>query len=140
MAKIEERQKNRQYFECIAHTIDHIVDSVCSSISTSSCLCIELTTKNETQTILLNDQMNILITHLCDDEDTQQVRSSIQNRYEQLMSIVDSKIQTILLEHQTIQTQMAFELGIIPNDLSDDYLSYDTHESALRTAIERLKC
>ncbi len=33
MAKIEERQKNRQYFECIAHTIDHIVDSVCSSIS-----------------------------------------------------------------------------------------------------------
>ncbi len=33
MAKVEERQKNRQYFECIAQTVDHIVDSVCSSIS-----------------------------------------------------------------------------------------------------------
>ena len=33
MAKIEERQKNRQYFECIAQTVDHIVDSVCSSIT-----------------------------------------------------------------------------------------------------------
>ncbi len=67
----------------------------------SSCLCIELTTQNQPKTHSLNDQMNILITHLCDDEDTQQVRSSIQNRYEQLMSIVDSKIQTILLEHQS---------------------------------------
>jgi len=84
--------------------------------------------------------MNILISHLCDDEDTRQVRLSIQNRYEQLMSTVDNKIQAILLEHQTIQTQMAFELGIIPTDLSDDYLSYDTHELAIRTAIERLKC
>jgi hypothetical protein len=45
--------------------------------------------------------MNILITHLCDDEDTRQVRLSIQNRYEQLMSIVDNKIQAILLEHQS---------------------------------------
>jgi hypothetical protein len=45
--------------------------------------------------------MNILITHLCDDEDTRQIRLSIQNRYEQLMSIVDNKIQTILLEHQS---------------------------------------
>ncbi len=35
---------------------------------------------------------------------------------------------------------MAFELGIIPRNLSDDYLSYDTHKLALRTAIERLKC
>jgi len=140
MAKIEERKKNRQYLESIAQTIDHIVDSVCSSISTSSCLSIELTTKNETKTSLLNDQMNILISHLCDDEDTRQVRLSIQNRYEQLMSTVDNKIQAILLEHQTIQTQMAFELGIIPTDLSDDYLSYDTHELAIRTAIERLKC
>jgi hypothetical protein len=39
-----------------------------------------------------------------------------------------------------IQTQMAFELGILPTNSSDDYLSYDTHELALRTAIERLKC
>lgn len=39
-----------------------------------------------------------------------------------------------------IQTQMAFELGIFPNNSSDDYLSYDKFESALRTAIERLKC
>ncbi|CAF4781010.1 unnamed protein product, partial [Rotaria sp. Silwood1] len=39
-----------------------------------------------------------------------------------------------------IQTQMAFELGIMPNNQSDDYLSYDTNELALRTAIERLKC
>jgi hypothetical protein len=45
--------------------------------------------------------MNILITHLCDDEDTRQIRLSIQNRYEHLMSIVDNKIQTILLEHQS---------------------------------------
>jgi hypothetical protein len=104
--------------------------------------------------------MNILISHLCDDDDTRKIRLSIQNRYEQLMSIVDNKIQAILLEHQSktkniflknyfhffynssldIQTQMAFELGIIPTDLSDSYLSYDTHELALRTAIERLKC
>jgi hypothetical protein len=33
MAKIEEREKNRQYFQCIAHTINDIVDSVCSSTS-----------------------------------------------------------------------------------------------------------
>jgi hypothetical protein len=45
--------------------------------------------------------MNILISHLCDDEDTRQVRLSIQNRYEQLMSTVDNKIQAILLEHQS---------------------------------------
>lgn len=45
--------------------------------------------------------MNILITHLCDDEDTRQVRLSIKNRYDQLMSTVDNKIQTILLEHQS---------------------------------------
>ncbi len=45
--------------------------------------------------------MNVLISHLCDDEDTRQIRLSIQNRYEQLMSIVDNKIQTILLEHQS---------------------------------------
>ncbi|CAF1188138.1 unnamed protein product [Rotaria sordida] len=140
MAKIEERKKNRKYFECIAQSINHIVDSVCSSISTSSCLSIELTTKNETKINSFNDQMNILISHLSDDDDTRQVRLLIQNRYEQLMSIVDNKIQTILLEHQTIQTQMAFELGIMPNNLSDDYLSYDTHELALRTAIDRLKC
>jgi len=136
-------------------------------VKASSCLSIELTTQNETKTTLLNDQMNILISHLCDDEDTRQVRLSIQNRYEQLMSTVDNKIQTILLEHQSnflfrsldsslssflkivikqllfclaIETQMAFELGIIPKDLSDEYLSYDTYELALRTAIERLKC
>jgi hypothetical protein len=36
MAKIEERQINRQYFECIAQTIDHVVDSVCSSITSKS--------------------------------------------------------------------------------------------------------
>ncbi len=45
--------------------------------------------------------MNLLITHLCDDEETRQVRLSIQNRYEQLMSIVDNKIQAILQEHQS---------------------------------------
>lgn len=67
----------------------------------SSCLSIELTLENETKTAPLNDQMNILITHLCDDEDTRQVRLSIQNRYEQLMSTVDNKIQTILFEHQS---------------------------------------
>jgi len=33
MAKIEERRKARENFECISQTIDHIVDSVCSSIS-----------------------------------------------------------------------------------------------------------
>lgn len=33
MAKIEERQKNREYFECIDHTINNIVDSVCLSMS-----------------------------------------------------------------------------------------------------------
>jgi hypothetical protein len=36
MAKIEERQINRQYFECIAQTIDYVVDSVCSSITSKS--------------------------------------------------------------------------------------------------------
>ncbi|CAF1312835.1 unnamed protein product [Adineta steineri] len=140
MTKIERRQNNRQNLECISQTIDHIVDSVCSSLSTSSCLCIELTTKTPPKNHSLNDQMNILITHLCDDEDTRQIRLSIQNRYEQLMSIVDNKIQTILLEHQTVETQMAFELGILPNNSSHNYLSYDSHELALRTAIERLKC
>jgi len=45
--------------------------------------------------------MNILISHLSDDEDTRQIRLSIQNRYEQLMSTVDNKIQAILLEHQS---------------------------------------
>jgi hypothetical protein len=45
--------------------------------------------------------MNILITHLCDDDDTRQIRLSIQNRYEQLMSTLDNKIQIILLEHQS---------------------------------------
>jgi hypothetical protein len=45
--------------------------------------------------------MNILISHLCDDEDTREVRLSIQNRYEQLLSTVDNKIQAILLEHQS---------------------------------------
>ena len=39
-----------------------------------------------------------------------------------------------------IQTQMAFELGIFPQNFSDDYLSYDSYELALRAAIERLKC
>lgn len=34
---------------------------------------------------------------------------------------------------------MAFELGIIPENLSNDYLSYHTHQLALRTAIEQLK-
>ncbi|CAF4394421.1 unnamed protein product, partial [Rotaria sp. Silwood2] len=140
MAKIEERDKNRKYFESIAQTINHIVDSVCSSISTSSCLSIELTPKNDIKTNSFSDQMNILIFHLSDDDDTRQVRLLIQNRYEQLMSNVDNKIQTILHEHQTIQTQMAFELGIMPNNQSNDCLSYDTHELALRTAIERLKC
>lgn len=120
MAKTEERRKNREFFESIAYTIDHIVDSVCSSISSrfkkqnngsfikkknilivqdSSCLSIELT-KPERKSSVLTDQMNILISHLCDDDDTRQVRLSIQNRYEQLMSNVDNKIQTILLEHQ----------------------------------------
>jgi hypothetical protein len=122
----------------------------------SSCLCIDLPRETEEKPRIFNDQMNILISHLCDDDDTRKIRLSIQNRYEQLMSTVDNKIQAILLEHQSkifenkdsinsnyylaIQTQMAFELGIIPTDLSDSYLSYDTHELALRTAIERLKC
>ncbi|CAF4403222.1 unnamed protein product, partial [Adineta steineri] len=39
-----------------------------------------------------------------------------------------------------VETQMAFELGILPNNASHNYLSYDSHELALRTAIERLKC
>ena len=38
-----------------------------------------------------------------------------------------------------IQTQMQFELGIFANNQFDSYLSYDAHELALRTAIERLK-
>jgi hypothetical protein len=45
--------------------------------------------------------MNILISHLCDDEDTREVRLSIQNRYENLLSTVDNKIQSILVEHQS---------------------------------------
>jgi hypothetical protein len=67
----------------------------------SSCLCIELPRKIDAQPRLFNDQMNILISHLSDDEDTRQIRLSIQNRYEQLMSTVDNKIQAILLEHQS---------------------------------------
>ncbi len=74
---------------------------VCFFSKDSSSLCIELTTKNEPKTSSFNDQINILISHLCDDEDTRQVRLSIQNRYEQLMSTVDNKIQAILLEHQS---------------------------------------
>ncbi len=33
MAKTEERKINRQDFESVAQTIDNIVDSVCSSLS-----------------------------------------------------------------------------------------------------------
>lgn len=33
MTKIEERHNNRQEFECVARTIEHMVDSVSSSIS-----------------------------------------------------------------------------------------------------------
>ena len=129
-------------------------ESYFACIEVSTCLCIELSLETEVKTNLFADQMNIFICHLCDDEETRQIRLSIQNRYEQLMSIVDNKIQDILREHQSkffldfnliflsriclaIENQMAFELGILPTDLS---LSYDTHELALRTAIERLKC
>lgn len=122
MAKIEEKRKNRNHVESVAQTLDFIVDSVCSSISSkkrrassinrimkmiwyffkaSSCLSVELSTKHEIRTPSFNDQMNILISHLSDDEDTRQVRLLIKNRYEQLMSIVDNKIKTILLEHQS---------------------------------------
>ena len=103
--------------------------------------------------------MNLLICHLSDDDETRQIRLTIQNRYEQFLSTVEKEIQTILHEHQSkcdiahlrsnrvlfflslaIENQMAFELGIFPRDLSHYSLSYDTHELALRTAIERLKC
>lgn len=33
MAKIEERKKNQEFYQCVAHTINDIVDSVCSSTS-----------------------------------------------------------------------------------------------------------
>ncbi|CAF0918975.1 unnamed protein product [Adineta ricciae] len=139
--KTQARQKDRQELECIYQTIDQIVDSACSSTTaSSSCLFIELKTKSEPKLKPLSDQMDILITHLCDDHQTRQARLTIQSRYEQLMSTVDNKIQTILREHQSIQTQMAFELGIFPQNFSDDYLSYDSYELALRAAIERLKC
>ena len=31
MAKIEERKKNQEFYQCVAHTINDIVDSICSS-------------------------------------------------------------------------------------------------------------
>lgn len=123
----------------------------------SSCLTIELTScSNERKSSLLNDQMNLLICHLSDDDQTKQIRSTLRNRYERLMSTVNQNIQTILQEHQSkifssrnsssrisihlaIENQMAFELGIFPRDLSHSTLSYDAHQLALRTAIERLK-
>lgn len=43
---------------------------------------------------------------------------------------------TIYLE---IENEMKLELGISPDDRSDDYLSYQTYESGLRTALERFK-
>jgi len=119
-------------------------------------LSIELTDSNPSKSTGFNDEIDVLISHLCDDDQTRQVRRTIQNRYDRLMSTIDNKIQSILLEHQSkfrqkfacqthfepisdLQTQLAFEFGIIPTDLSDEYLSYDTYESALRTAIDRLK-
>ncbi|CAF1225896.1 unnamed protein product [Rotaria magnacalcarata] len=140
MAKIEERENKKLYLESIAETINHILDSVCSSISSSSCcLSIELIGTSPIKTNKLNDQMNIFICHLSDDEQTRQIRLLIQNRYEHLMSLVDNKIQNILIEHQNIQAQMAFEFGIMPNNLSNNPLSYDTHELTLRTALERIR-
>ena len=38
-----------------------------------------------------------------------------------------------------IEKEMKIELGISPDDRSDDYLSYQTYESALRNALERFK-
>lgn len=137
--QIEERRENRTFYETVANTIDGLVDSVCSSLSSSSCLSIELTDSNPSKSTGFNDEIDVLISHLCDDDQTRQVRRTIQNRYDRLMSTIDNKIQSILLEHQNLQTQLAFEFGIIPTDLSDEYLSYDTYESALRTAIDRLK-
>ncbi|CAF3628281.1 unnamed protein product [Rotaria socialis] len=139
MAKIQERENKKIYLESIAETINHILDSVCSSISSSSCLSIELIATSPIKTNKLNDQMNIFLCHLSDDEQTRQIRFLIQNRYEHLMSLVDNKIQNILIEHQNIQTQMAFEFGIMPNNLSNNPLSYDTHELTLRTALERIR-
>lgn len=117
MAKIEERKNNRQFYECVAHTINDLVDSICSSTSSrkrnvnrmenerissdSSCLSLELTCENEKQSCSLNDQMNLLICHLSDDDQTRQIRLSIQNRYEQFLSTVEKQIQTILQEHQS---------------------------------------
>ncbi|CAF4534633.1 unnamed protein product [Rotaria socialis] len=139
MAKIQERENKKIYLKSIAETINHILDSVCSSISSSSCLSIELIATSPIKTNKLNDQMNIFLCHLSDDEQTRQIRFLIQNRYEHLMSLVDNKIQNILIEHQNIQTQMAFEFGIMPNNLSNNPLSYDTHELTLRTALERIR-
>lgn len=138
--QIEERKENREFYETVANTIDEIVDSVCSTGESSSCLSIELSNEKPLKSNRFNDEIDVLISHLCDDDQTRQVRSTIQNRYERFMSTIDKKIKAILLEHQNIQTQLAFEFGIIPMDLSDEYLSYDTYESALRTAIDRLKC
>ena len=45
--------------------------------------------------------MNLFICHLSDDDQTKQIRLSLQNRYERLMSTVNQNIQTILQEHQS---------------------------------------
>lgn len=99
--QIEERKENREFYETVANTIDEIVDSVCSTGESSSCLSIELSNEKPLKSNRFNDEIDVLISHLCDDDQTRQVRSTIQNRYERFMSTIDKKIQAILLEHQS---------------------------------------
>jgi len=147
--KIEQRRQNLVFFDSVALTLSHLVDCVCTltSACSSSCVYIDLSmtttsqiiTAPTTSTVIKTDQFDVLISHLCDDEDTRQVRNSIQNRYDKLLSIVDNRIQTIIQEHQNIKAEMEMQLGIV-SSIASDQLSYDAHELSLRTAIERLKC
>lgn len=45
--------------------------------------------------------MNFLILNLSDDEQTKQIRLLIKSDYENLLSFIEKKIQTILNEHQS---------------------------------------
>ena len=119
--KIDERKKKREHFRTVAQTIDELIDDVCQStrgeglssifssrtfgslVSSSLSIDVSRTTRSDQEgdTPCLSDSMEILINHLCDDQETREIRSSIENRYRQLINEVDDKLEKILSEHQS---------------------------------------
>jgi len=147
LKKVDERKAKRENLEVIVETIDDIIDEVSQlnrneNLSKSKCPSIELrkTSKiDRRENRPISSNVECLINRLCDDEETREIRSYIEIRYQQLTDEIDEKMEKIFVEHQKIENEMKLELGISPDDRSDDYLSYQTYESGLRTALERFK-